>query len=757
MAQEETPPAAALELSLRAADAPSLVGLELPFYAARVSRVLETVGGAASLQQAHESHAQFLPVKLRPSEPSCKPLFADLAKTQSVLLRVRRRRHTSDANSASSSSNSGDAAVEAEVVGLVREKYVCEGMADFQYFTSRTFHGSAEDEARAQQQQPPTTESDPQVSETWQREPATGALCVASPAQVALKASLRPYLRVRSERELEMIPEVFSKVDLPLKYEFRQRSGYQPTEKAKKTSSTMTYLNFYDDVAAPVEPKPENPSMRRRPVGAGDAVDDHVLRVLQAKLAEKPVWLRSMLFVGLDFLERRAARRLLRKLCYVFVDGPWRGSWIRMGYDPRKAPESAKYQVIELRNNRELVHAKVTHPSRKRTKKSSGANPKGPRIAKVTQTSENENAQASKRRRKERFLLSDTRRAYLADAQQQQFQQKQQQQQQESAGYIDDADRGVDSDGDDDLSNEWDSDQDGDDGRDGVNSGARGTLEEGAAAAAVSEGGGGPGFSTSASGERTFTIFGVPLTSANVLFQLDDIDDEEVLAWTAQFAPLDKPTLLGGWYSTHMFLPLRELIRLRIATLVGRSKADLDLRRKRIDALKKQALADYANGSKESAKEGENDGEDGAGTDEGAVEARAEALAQAAFEESLVRERTEVQDATSGDVGAKVPTAVGELDENMAGSGDVDDHSLDLNDEDEIREDEEEEAAVEALARQQERLERGGRGGGSDDVDDEEDDDIDASEEDERGDKRGVLPATKDPEPAALEAVTYSF
>lgn len=218
-------------------------------------------------------------------------------------------------------------------------------------------------------------------------------------------------------------------MDLPLKYEFRQRSGYQPTTAAKKPSSTMTYLNFHDDTPAPAGPKPEQPVVRRRSVGVDDnGVDAHVMEVLQNKLKQKPVWLRSKLFDGLDAIERRAARRLLRKLCYVFVDGPWRGSWIKMGYDPR-LPEvsetASQYQVVELRNNRELVHSKVTHASRKRIKKFVGASSgnangeggpvKGPRIVKVTQTSALENAQASKRRRKERFTRGETRRSYLVE------------------------------------------------------------------------------------------------------------------------------------------------------------------------------------------------------------------------------------------------------------------------------------------------------------------------------------------------------
>ncbi|DAZ99904.1 TPA: hypothetical protein N0F65_011827 [Lagenidium giganteum] len=525
------------ELSLRDEHVRSLVALELPVYArdSNMERVLETVGGLAHLQQTHENKSQFLPVKLRPREPSCKPLFADLTKTQTILLRVKRRRQPQPQLQLQPQDD-GDGTdatpkLDAHVVGLVREKYVCEGMADFQYLTAKRFFPAPD-------------------AATLERTRAT-SVCRPSPAQVTWKATLRPYLHVEQESRLEMVPEVFSKVDLPLKYEFRQRSGYQPAETPKKPSSTMTYLNFHDDAPAPATPKPENPVVRRRPVGAHDGVDDAVLRMLQEKLALKPIWLRPKLFVGLDLVERRAARRLLRKLCYVFVDGPWRGSWIRMGYDPRADPDAARYQVIELRNNRELVHSKVTHPSRKRTKKFSGVNPKGPRIVKVTQTSEHDNAQAGKRRRKERFARGETRRSFLVDPSAM-----------TSAGGVADSVDGEGGEG---------SDSDGDDLAD---------------TASMASGSGHAG----SSHEKTYEIFGVPLTSANVLFQLDEIDDDDVAAWVACFPKLARPTLLGGWYSTHMFLPLREMVRYRIAALVGRSKAELETRQKRIDVLKKQAL-----------------------------------------------------------------------------------------------------------------------------------------------------------------------
>uniref|UniRef100_M4B676 Transcription factor IIIC subunit 5 HTH domain-containing protein n=1 Tax=Hyaloperonospora arabidopsidis (strain Emoy2) TaxID=559515 RepID=M4B676_HYAAE len=572
-------------------------------------KVLETVGGLQSLQQAHETKNQFLPVKLRPLEPSCKPLFADLTKTQMVLLRVKRsqvrRKRSEEAavektRDRGSEKNAADRTrVSFQVVGLIKEKYVCEGMADFQYFTAREFYPTSKPDKDALTVVVDATEA----VETAVMNSAVvenGPLSRPSLRQRELQDCLRPYLAVENETQLELIPEVFSKVDLPLKYEFRQKSGYQPTAAAKKASITMTYLNFHDDTPAPVEPKPERPVVRRRSVGVDDSgVDAHVMEMLEEKLEQKPVWLRSKLFNGLDACERRAARRLLRKLCYVFVDGPWRGSWIKMGYDPRSIEvldTASCYQVVELRNNRELVHSKVTHAARKRGKKfvgtslgnacGEGGHVKAPRIVKVTQTSALENAQASKRRRKERFTRGETRRSYLVEPTipESAFGAAPIMASSPPAGSMPSTVNSY---------NDWDSEDEQEDRESDADEESTNKASKTSASANSAPGG----------SEKIFEIFGVQLSSANVLFQLEEIGDEEVREWTAQFAKQSKPSLLGGWYPTQMFLPLREIIRLRIAAMVGRSKAELDTRRKRLDVLKKQALAEYGESVRLASKE----------------------------------------------------------------------------------------------------------------------------------------------------------
>jgi general transcription factor 3C polypeptide 5 (transcription factor C subunit 1) len=73
---------------------------------------------------------------------------------------------------------------------------------------------------------------------------------------------------------------------------------------------------------------------------------------LTKALLHRPIWLPAPLF---DHLGEEAQsspivmRDLLALLCYKFRNGPWRGAWIRKGYDPRlagNAEEALGYQVL---------------------------------------------------------------------------------------------------------------------------------------------------------------------------------------------------------------------------------------------------------------------------------------------------------------------------------------------------------------------------------------------------------------------------
>ncbi|KDO31073.1 hypothetical protein SPRG_19596 [Saprolegnia parasitica CBS 223.65] len=291
--------------------------VEMPMLFKDVAKAPEYFGGMQNLSTIQETKTPFLPIKLRPGEPNCKPIFADRAKTQTFVLKVTKKRPHEPCTAA--------------ITAIATEKFVCEGMADFQYLAA------------------------PRYLESM-AEPMTKKLLL--------------YRNISTANELELVPEVFSRVDLPLRYEFKQRPKFkerEPGDEAspatKVTGRGVQYVNFRTDKVVPQFQGPQSMPKTR---GIPAELEEQVLTFLRQKLDERPIWHRHKLFENVSAAERRVALRFLPLMCYIFLSGPWRGMWVRMGYDPRTTPSSALYQMLEIRGNRELVLSTVSMRTQKK-------------------------------------------------------------------------------------------------------------------------------------------------------------------------------------------------------------------------------------------------------------------------------------------------------------------------------------------------------------------------------------------------------
>ena len=115
-----------------------------------------------------------------------------------------------------------------------------------------------------------------------------------------------------------------------------------------KGEQSVVYMKFGEDREAPTE-TPSSSLMDEEESGM-----EHVMKCLTHLFEEKPVWQRSA-------LERRLAAddnikisswklgKLIRRVAYYFLDGPWRSTYVRFGYDPRKNPEARRWQVLDFR------------------------------------------------------------------------------------------------------------------------------------------------------------------------------------------------------------------------------------------------------------------------------------------------------------------------------------------------------------------------------------------------------------------------
>jgi len=91
--------------------------------------------------------------------------------------------------------------------------------------------------------------------------------------------------------------------------------------------------------------------------------DQKLLKRLQELFDERPIWTRAAIYNQFQPLEVREivnSKFLLPLVSYVFQDGPWRDTQVRLGYDPRLHVGARFYQRLYFRNiNKPIVRPSV--------------------------------------------------------------------------------------------------------------------------------------------------------------------------------------------------------------------------------------------------------------------------------------------------------------------------------------------------------------------------------------------------------------
>lgn len=73
----------------------------------------------------------------------------------------------------------------------------------------------------------------------------------------------------------------------------------------------------------------------------------HVEKIRQC-FNERPIWSKTALMFVTKFSNEQM-KVLLPSVAYYFMTGPWRITWVRLGYDPRQDPSARIYQVLDYR------------------------------------------------------------------------------------------------------------------------------------------------------------------------------------------------------------------------------------------------------------------------------------------------------------------------------------------------------------------------------------------------------------------------
>lgn len=63
---------------------------------------------------------------------------------------------------------------------------------------------------------------------------------------------------------------------------------------------------------------------------------------------ERPIWTKAAIRYNTGLTDEHS-KIILPVVAYYFPNGPWRISWVKFGYDPRKDPKARIYQTLDYR------------------------------------------------------------------------------------------------------------------------------------------------------------------------------------------------------------------------------------------------------------------------------------------------------------------------------------------------------------------------------------------------------------------------
>ncbi|KAK2459705.1 hypothetical protein APHAL10511_008350 [Amanita phalloides] len=356
-------------MSQSESEAPQRPLPHVPFYSVEypgyvlptsASVAIENLGGQAKLDRvfrhATSKPMSLLELSLRPDNPFSHHITGEAVATNNIVFKITKRRRKNQSE--------GEYIVEA--VGVTHRTVRFRTMADFQY-------------------QPNMNDKAVKLRN------AMDEMNVEALRAYKFSGELADYVRPVSSDPCQsnirlFPPPIFSRQTIPQGYNFRANVASvksitlneEAGEEKVRLINNMRWRGFgpvtimFSDSQIPEKP-PHAPDQGK------DRIDQNLLKRLHTLFDQRPIWTRTSLLNQFQSMEAREivnSKLLLPLVCYVFQDGPWRDTLIKMGYDPRANSAAHTYQRLYFRNaNHPIARPSVT--TRRQDRTSSVARPRG--------------------------------------------------------------------------------------------------------------------------------------------------------------------------------------------------------------------------------------------------------------------------------------------------------------------------------------------------------------------------------------------
>ncbi|XP_053692327.1 general transcription factor 3C polypeptide 5 [Sabethes cyaneus] len=285
-----------------------LVCIEYPGTVRNPERMMASFGGNLELSTTIESEKRRLELRFRPESMYAKPTFGDRHTTAGLVLKIKTRRKRNQPNEVQISS--------IEIAGHVNLVYRFESMCDFQLL-------------------PALPNSAGELECTYDKLVPKGVI-TSMPKE---NDSNVPYF---------LPPISFSRYDTAQLCIFKSKE--KPPNKlsrGEKCRPSRTkhglYLQFNMTDQLPTGPNPlAAQAMQQR------HIQQETTRLISNSFEERPIWTKAALKGALQ-LSEDDVRYILPVMGLYYLNGPWRGTWVRFGYDPRTHFEARFYQLLDFR------------------------------------------------------------------------------------------------------------------------------------------------------------------------------------------------------------------------------------------------------------------------------------------------------------------------------------------------------------------------------------------------------------------------
>uniref|UniRef100_A0A182VUL0 Band 7 domain-containing protein n=1 Tax=Anopheles minimus TaxID=112268 RepID=A0A182VUL0_9DIPT len=273
-------------------------------------RMMETLGGIREISTTFGQEKRRLELRFRPDCIYSKPAYGDGRPTTGLVLKVKVQRRKSQPDYRSINS--------VRIMGCVRRCYNFDSLCDFQQLPAFRMPTSGK-------------------VECVYNEIVPKGVNTASPLE---KPTSIPFF---------LPPVSFSRNDTMNTFVLRE------PKKARISSMDGCYRRrrqkhgIYNTFSL-TDPIPEKATVQAQHMLTTKVITGGDVEKVRAAFKVRPIWTKNAL-ININKLEfsTQTLGVILPSIAFYYVNGPWRGTWVRYGYDPRKHFEARVYQLLDFR------------------------------------------------------------------------------------------------------------------------------------------------------------------------------------------------------------------------------------------------------------------------------------------------------------------------------------------------------------------------------------------------------------------------